>query len=327
MSMIFSVDEYRQTFLLKNRLEELYNQKRFKLFVPKVYGGLELDLASGVHHLIDVASIQGGLGWALNLGAGANWFCGFLSDQAATEIFSPREAVIAGSGFASGTFRQDDSSFCINGTWSRCTGAQYANFFSLNSKNENGTIKTFVIPREQVTIADEKWPITGLRNASSFAISIRDEKIPLHYEFQINTINNPHAYKVHTIPFETFARVCMSASFIGIVQCLIDRCCDYPLNKASLQFIKNHLQPEVNAAENACIDWASKVDSQAELGQMTSEVLDSLKTELAKSNVYLFDLVQQLFLKGGLAFVEEDTLIHWAYRDVLTAVQHQMVKG
>lgn len=327
MKKNFSINEYRQTVLSKERLEELYDQKLFKLFVPKIYGGLELDLESGVNQLIRVASIQGGMGWALNLGAGANWFSGFLSDQAAKEIFSSKEAVIAGSGFASGAFKHDNDQFVINGTWSRCTGAQYANFFSLNAKNENGAVKTFVIPREQVTFSDEKWQIVGLRNASSYAISIRDEKIPLQYEFEINTVQNSHAYGVHAIPFETFARVCMSASFIGIVQCLIDQCCESLLNENSLRFITDQLQPLVNEAEKGCMDWANRVDSHVDSVQMPAEISDSLKTELAKSNVALFEAVQQLFLKGGLAFVEEDSLIHWAYRDVLTAVQHKMVKG
>lgn len=327
MSKKFSIDEYQQTYFLEDRLEELYDQKLFKLFVPKIYGGLELDLESGARQLIRIAAIQGGLGWALNLGAGANWFCGFISDSAAQEIFSPREAVIAGSGFASGTFKQNHDQFSINGMWSRCTGAQYAHFFSLNAKNENGEIKTFVIPREQVSFADEKWEITGLRNASSYAISIQDERIPMHYEFEINRLQNSHAYEVHTVPFDTFASVCMSASFIGIVQCLLDRCRDYQTNEASLRFIEEHLQPAVTEAEKDCLNWAKKVDNCVQSGEMTTEISDQLKTALADRNVYLFDGVQQLFLAGGLPFVEEDNLVHWAYRDVLTAVQHQMVKG
>jgi len=67
MSKKFTIEEYRQSFLSKERLHELYDQKLFKLFVPKEYGGLEIGLKEGVDQLIRVASIQGGLGWTLNL--------------------------------------------------------------------------------------------------------------------------------------------------------------------------------------------------------------------------------------------------------------------
>jgi hypothetical protein len=51
-----------------------------------------------------------------------------------------------------------------------------------------------------------------------------------------------------------------------------------------------------------------------------------MRIELGENNMKIFDAVQGLFLAGGLPFIEEDKLVHWAYRDVLTAVQHFMVK-
>lgn len=327
MQQKFSVEEYRNSFLSEERLAALYEDKLFKLFVPEKYGGLERNLESGAEELIRIASIQGGLGWALNLGAGANWFSGFFLDQAAQEIVTPKDSVIAGSGFASGEFLQQDDHFFISGTWSRCSGAHHATFFSLKAKNENGDVKTFVVPREQVTISKDDWPIAGLRNASSYTISMQEAKIPSRYAFEINTIQNSRAYAIHKIPFEPFARVCMSASFIGIVKCLIHRSYDRPLNKPSLEFISNHLEPMVNSAETSCLNWANKLDNHTQVGQLTTERTEQLRKELAEKNVQLFHEVQQLFLKGGLPFVEEDTVVHWAYRDVLTAIQHQMVKG
>lgn len=327
MSKKFTIEEYRQSFLSKERLHELYDQKLFKLFVPEKYGGLELGIKEGVDQLIRAASVQGGLGWTLNLGAGANWFSGFLSHQAAQELFSAKEAVIAGSGFASGTFKEKQKEYVINGTWSRCTGADHATFFSLNAKNENGTIKTFVVPRDQVRLSDEKWAIVGLRNTSSYGITILQEKVPSRYQFEINTIQNPHAYWVHNVPFEVFARICMSASFVGIVKCLVQACRDYPLNDASRKLIDEHLQPLLFEVEKGCIDWANKTEQSVQSSQMTTAFSEQLKGGLSERNLKLFHAVQKLFLTGGLPFVEENTLVHWAYRDLLTAVQHQMVKG
>ncbi|MCR9171188.1 MAG: hypothetical protein NXI10_01760 [bacterium] len=326
MPQKFSLDEYQLSFLKEERLKALYHDSLFKLFVPKKYGGLELNLASGVRVLIDAATIQGGYGWALNLGAGANWFSGFFSHEAAQELFTSKEAVIAGSGFVNGSYVQQGDQFSITGTWSRCSGAHHATFFSLKAKGENDTEKTFVVPRDLVTVARDDWAITGLRNASSYSISMQEAIIPARYAFEINEIQNPHAYAVHTIPFEIFARVCMSASFIGIVVCLMNRCTDHPLNQRALDFIENELKPLVLSSEASCLHCASLIDRSVASEEVETDNFEQITTELTRNNVALFEKVQTLFLQGGLPFVEEDTSVHWAYRDVLTAVQHQMVK-
>jgi hypothetical protein len=323
----FSIEEYQKSQLDEERLDVLYQENLFKLFVPKAYGGLELNLKSGIQELIRFASIQGGMGWVLNLGAGANWFSGFFSDHAARDVFTAKDAVIAGSGFVTGTFTEKSGQFYIDGTWSRCSGASHATFFSLKAKNEKGLVKTFVVPRKDVVIKSNDWPITGLRNASSHAISLRHVSIPKHYAFEINTRINPNAYAVHHVPFDIFARFCMAASFIGIVKCLVHQSRLLPLNPVALQFIADRLDPISNAAESICLGWANAVDHQLNAGALDQNELMQLKVDLADKNKALFGAVQELFLKGGLPFVEEDNLVHWAYRDVLTAVQHHMVKG
>lgn len=323
----FLIEEYRQTYLSENRLNELYRQKLFKLFVPKAYGGLELSLKEGAVELMKVAQMQGGMGWTLNLGAGANWFSGFFNHDAAEEIFMPEQAVIAGSGFTSGNFsKTDDGGFIIDGTWSRCTGAKHANFFSLNAKNENGDSNTFVVPRSQVQLSDEKWQIFGLRNTSSYAIHIYEEHIPTRYKFTINTIENPNAYDVHTVPFETFARLCMSASFIGIVSCFLKKCEEHNLNDSSLKFCNDQIKPLLVKSKEDCFLWSDRVMALLNEKQLNTEASKDMQTVLGNNNIQLFNRVQKLFLLAGLPVVEEDNIVHWAYRDVLTAVQHYMVK-
>jgi alkylation response protein AidB-like acyl-CoA dehydrogenase len=322
----FTIEEYRQTYLSDNRLNELYQVKLFKIFVPKVYQGLELSLGDGMIELMRIAEVQGGLGWTLNLGAGANWFSGFFNNEAAVEIFSPDQAVIAGSGFTSGNFSKVENGFLIDGSWSRCTGAKHATFFSLNAKSEKGEVKTFVLPRHQVELADEKWQIFGLRNTSSYAINIQKETIPDRYRFTINTIQNPHAYLVHKVPFETFARLCMSASFVGIVKCFYNKCINHPVNQASLKFCEENLLPIIEQASGECLVWSEKITQSIKKDQFKTKEALKMQKALGGNNVKLYDKVQQLALKAGLPIVEEDTLVHWAYRDVLTAVQHYMVK-
>ncbi|MCH5682920.1 nicotinamide mononucleotide transporter [Niabella sp. W65] len=53
-------------------LKIAYEEKWFKLFLPKVYGGLELDLPEALRYEEQLAYIDGSLGWTITLCAGAN---------------------------------------------------------------------------------------------------------------------------------------------------------------------------------------------------------------------------------------------------------------
>src|SRR5690554_3135433 len=122
----FTIEEYQQLYLNEDRLEKCYAEKWFKLFVSKAYGGLALSMEDACLELLKTAAIQGGLGWTINLGAGANWFAGFFDDKIAAQLFSPKNTVIAGSGMTNGEWKATEGGFVISGEWSKCTGAHHA---------------------------------------------------------------------------------------------------------------------------------------------------------------------------------------------------------
>lgn len=323
----FTIEEYKQSFLNEDRLATCYAKKWFKMFVPKSYGGLQLSMENACRELIQISTLQGGLGWTVNLGAGANWFAGFFEDEIAKKLFTNEKVVIAGSGFANGSWHNTDCGFSISGQWSKCTGANHATLFSLIAKNENKGDKVFVVPSHLVQLSEEKWPIMGMRNSSSYGIVLEDVSTPFGYDFEINKIKNHEDYGVFHIPFQYFARLCMSASYLGTVRCLINICQTELAKPQVISIINGDLLSRIEKAEQLLFEYARKVEKLSK--ENIKSELDDLKINsiLSQNNLAIFDGVQQLFLAGGLPFIEEDKLVHWAYRDVLTAVQHHMVKS
>lgn len=323
-----TIADYKQSKISKDLLEELFKRNWFKMFVPKVFGGLELDLKTAGQHITETSAHFGGLGWILNLGAGANWFSGFFETEAAQLIFSPSETVIAGSGASSGTFKIRNNSVILNGNWKRCSGAAHANYFSLNAKNEDsGEISSFVVPKDQVEFSDDKWDIFGLKSTSSLTINLKDVKIPKDFGFHINSIKNNTQYKVFHIPFEQFARVCMSSCYIGIAHCFLNTLQTEQIFKSDFQTVTNSLQNNISAAKQNRDILAEKIQLQSNEGKLDLAFQDELRIELGKANSLIFDDIQNIFEQAGLKLVEKDQIIHWAYRDVLTAIQHYMIKA
>lgn len=322
----FTLEEYQQLYLNEDRLQKCYDEKWFKLFVPKSYNGLELSMKEGCRELMNIAEIQGGLGWTVNLGAGANWFAGFFEDDIAKTLFSPKDAVIAGSGTTNGEWKATDNGYEITGEWSKCTGANHATLFSLAANNSVEGSKIFVVPREKVELSPEKWPIMGMRNSSSFGITLDKSEVPKRYDFKMNVIKNHFDYGVFHIPFQSFARLCMSASYLGVIKCLVKHCVQDLRKPLVLSIIEKELMPLINSSETKLYEIANQVEELSLKQEYTEEDFLKVRHELGEKNMEIFYVVQTLFLAGGLPFIEEDKLIHWAYRDVLTAVQHFMVK-
>lgn len=322
----FTIEEYQQLYLNEDKLQKCYTEKWFKLFVPKSYNGLQLSMKEGCHELLNIAEIQGGLGWTVNLGAGANWFSGFFEDEIAKDLFTPVKAVIAGSGSANGDWKSTEFGYQITGEWSKCTGANHATIFSLIANNSENELRIFVVPKEKVQLSEEKWPIMGMRNSSSFGINLNDVQIPKGYDFEMNVIKNNLDYGVYHIPFESFARLCMSASYLGVIKCLIKVCLQDLRKPLVLSIIENDLWPLIESSEGKLYDIANHVEKISVQGNFKELDKRNMRKELGENNMKIFDVVQSLFLAGGLQFIEEDKLVHWAYRDVLTAVQHHMVK-
>ncbi len=322
----FTLQEYKQLYLNEDRLKTCYDKKWFKLFVPKAYNGLELSMQDGCKTLLNVAQIQGGLGWTVNLGAGANWFSGFLEDNIASLLFSPAHSVIAGSGANSGNWEKTNNGFTISGEWRKCTGAAHASLFTVIATNSRDEAKIFVVPKSQVQLSAEKWPIMGMRNSSSFSIKLQNAEVPKAYDFKMNVIKNHREYGVFHIPFQSFARLCMSASYIGVVKCLIAECKSSLAKPSVLSLINDRLMPLIEASESTLYALAEQVEEKSLHDKFLEQDAHTMKTELGHNNLQIFNTVQEVFLAGGLPFIEEDKLVHWAYRDVLTAVQHFMVK-
>lgn len=321
----FTINEYKIDHLLEDRLAYCYQEKWFKIFVPKSYGGLELSMKDACKKLNEISSIQGGLGWTINLGAGANWFSGFFEEQVAQKVFFDDKIVIAGSGYLGGNWKLTKDGFIVNGSWTKCTGAAHATYFSVISENELGEEKIFIVPRTEVQLDREDWQIAGMKNSSSFKIILENSFVPAGYDFKMNDVRNHHEYKAFHIPFDPFARLCITASYLGTIRCLV-RLTKEAMDKEWVNNQLDIIETKLSIAEKELNGWAEKVEELSFSKKFNDVIEQKMNMDLGNRNVKLFHDVQTLFLIGGLPFVEEDKILHWAYRDVLVAAQHYLVK-
>jgi alkylation response protein AidB-like acyl-CoA dehydrogenase len=314
MNTEISVEAYQADGLPSFLLKELHQKKIFLGFVPKVYGGLEWSLPEGLKTIHHYSSIFGSAGWCVNLGAGAGYFSGFFSHVLAEKVFAHPQACLAGSGQLSGMLESKFGHTVVSGNWGKCTGAGHASHFTVNSLDENADPVSLVIAGNLVNI-DHRWEGFAMRPTSSFSISC--EYAPIMGKFKIGEVINPHAYAIHKLGFIPFARFCMAMAFAGIGRCLA-------------QSIHNN--PKQGEFEDLLLSLETRIMEEAETYwvrlQQGEEIVndDALQKIVAEGSQKIYSCACEVFYHSGMRIIDENELLHWKYRELLTAIQHFMLK-
>ena len=86
-------------------LEAIYKRGLFKLLVPRELGGHMLPLPEALRVFEGASRIDGSFGWLVT-SVRREYFAASMEPEVCRELFSPREAVIAGSGYPAGEARR-----------------------------------------------------------------------------------------------------------------------------------------------------------------------------------------------------------------------------
>lgn len=326
-SFKIDLESYNSKSFSNEWLTEIYNRNWFKLFTPKRLNGLELSLSDGLEQIIHASSIHGSLGWNVNLGSGAGYFYRFFDAETSAKIFSPPNAVIAGSGQTTGKAIKTEGGYKISGVWDKCSGAAHATYFSANAVFEDGKVHSVLFEKNQITLKDT-WNMFAMKATSSFSFEVKEVFVPDNFIFDIGTIKQEDTYPISEIPFEIFAKFCMVATLIGSVECFMNH-----LENEFQQKIRNfetdfkNLRYKIESDESSMLQLAQRYWSIAATGSTFNDHhFLNLKNGISLMSRSLYDACCDLFYKTGITLADENALAHHAFKDVLMASQHGMVK-
>ena len=304
--------------LSKDQLDLIYQKNWFKLFVKEEFGGAECSLRDGIEQLYEASRIDGSLGWCVNLGSGASYFSGFLNEKAALELLSSPKSVFAGSGQI-GEANKVDGGYLISGNWGKCTGSAHATAFTVNAALQNGEEHSFVLLPNQVEIVNE-WQLNGLEASSSYQIKCIEAFVPEKYRFDIGPVNEEASYEIHEFEFGVFARFCMILSYLGMAHRLIDVAKeDEVLQERDINNCLSEFEEHVLNAKKELLDLASEFWNR---GQGNYD-LEPTVQKVARTS---YDHICNLYYNGGLRMADLRTPVNKAYRDVMLAGQHFLLK-
>lgn len=337
----------QEGMLQAGQLELIYQQQWFKLLVPKVYGGLELDLPDLIRMEEALSWADGSLGWVVTLCAGAGWFGGFINPETAELIFADPKVCLAGSGAATGTAtKTTNGNYIINGDWKYASGVKHATQFTANCiikegdemlTNPDGSllIRPFVIDSRNATLIPA-WKYVGMMGTGSHAFEINDLEVEANRCFKIDGDAKVIDSVLYNYPFRQLAEGTLAANLSGMALHFIDLCgpifeerSQLPklttANRVTLMYALEEVKTNMQNLRNefyAAIDlsyrnFASGFESPEEL-QAVSRTSRALAIAARET-------VDQLFPYCGLIAASPDTEINQVWRDLHTASQHSLL--
>ncbi|WP_017258464.1 acyl-CoA dehydrogenase family protein [Pedobacter arcticus] len=328
-------------------LAVIYEEKWFKLFVPKYLNGLGLTMPQALAVEEKLAKKDGSLGWTVTLCAGAAWFVGFLDPDLATEVFKDPKVCFAGSGFVGGTADKIGEGYLINGNWTYASGALHATHLTANcqilengqpvySKSGNPLIKAFLLKRNEVEILDG-WSYMGMVATASHAFEVKAKKVPLNRSFEILPEQTTLPDPVFKYPFLQLAEATLATNVLGITLHFIDLVDDCfwirnekrkydalhlnyykELRANALQDILNLKMEFYNIIEKSWEQLVAKHKITEDTLKSISEISRSLAVTCRESSSKLHPF-------AGLEAAKRYTEINRVWRDMNTVSQHALL--
>jgi alkylation response protein AidB-like acyl-CoA dehydrogenase len=154
----------------------------FRSFVPKRFGGYEIDLDLFVDIGLAVSGACPSTGWITTFYMEHNWLLQMFSPALQEEVFSRQPFVLAPGSVnpKDGTATPKREGYALSGRWRFATGIVHADWAVLSGRvttDAEGPPRMFLVPRDAVEVEDT-WHVDGMIATGSHDIVARDVFVP-----------------------------------------------------------------------------------------------------------------------------------------------------
>jgi indole-3-acetate monooxygenase len=170
-------------------LAKIHEARLGRMFLPKIYGGDEVDPCTYLRALEAVSRHDASVGWNLFVANSSALITPFLEPDTARAIYAERHAWMSWGPPDAQKARAVDGGYIVNGTWGFSSGCRQANWMGAHCmvEEKDGSVRlnaagrpsitSFLFPAEQVALHDT-WDTIGLRGTASDSYSVDNVFVP-----------------------------------------------------------------------------------------------------------------------------------------------------
>jgi len=320
--------------LSRQALEKHYQTKLFKMFLAKNHNGLALNLDKGAKWIENASFLDGNWGWLLGIGVGGAYFADYCTEEIAQKYFTPKEALVAGSGKPCNQATPAARGYVISGSWKYCSGSEQASIFTAVTIQE-GKPKALIIPTHLANIKRD-WNAIGLPLTCSHSFEVKEVLIPENHFFDLSKTPRGNDYSFSSYPFLSFAMACFSPVITGITKSLLE---DISLFVRQKQVAWKTYQPKryglislkIEEMDTHIKSFSSQFYHQLNkswknhLQQQPTLDDDVINTGQRLAD-YCYEESFKLIPLLGMLAIENNTNIQKQFTDLQTAYQHMVFR-
>lgn len=322
-------------------LNVIYDHNLFKLFVPEKLGGNMTPLPDALRTFEYASWIDGSFGWLVNIGSGGGFFISSIVPSVSQKLFSDKKAVIAGSGYPSGSAKRVNGGFLVSGQWKFCSGSTHATAFTANcmiesSKSSNPEIRSFILLPDQVNLIKD-WNAFGLKATASHSITVDNVFVPQEMTFNIADDRAYYSDPVFQYPFLQFAQASFAAVAIGICKHFLEEAKSisernketWGTSSNRFQFVMSKIDEMERLFTNAINDFYKKIDESWEVHTnhklLSEKEQEQISRQCKETRRVALHCAQLILPYLGINAIMEDTVINRTWRDLHTACQNVLL--
>jgi alkylation response protein AidB-like acyl-CoA dehydrogenase len=322
---------------------ELARAGFFRIFVPRVYGGLDLSPMEALEVFEELARADASVAWCVWNG-NTHWTTARWPSEVARMVHADPDVIIANSTRASGQARVVDGGYQVTGRWSLVSGCELSAWMTLlcvvhDSGGPGFTpagapgSRFVLVPSPACEIIDT-WTTGGLRGTGSHDIAVRDLFVPGNHS---SSFTDPFVLSDPRYRLPPFSRVIpgLGAMALGIARNAIDTLTEMAAGKQlqrSGQTLRESHDAQVRMSRAESLVRSARLflfDSVERFwtaviagGEVTMEARASVRLAASHAVASAVEAVDLLYIAGGASSLYASCPLERAFRDVHAITQH-----
>ncbi len=172
-------------------VEKLRAAGVFRIMFPRSWGGPEMSLPQQVELIETLAYGDPSVAWAVKIGSDSGYFCAFLEDAAARELYPSIDYGTAGQAPPNGRAMRVPGGYSVTGRWGFASGCTHADVMiggclirETETASPNGM--TYILAPAAAFEIEDTWHSNGLAGSGSHHYNANQLFIPERHAFTLN---------------------------------------------------------------------------------------------------------------------------------------------
>ena len=246
-------------------VDKLHEQRIFRLLLPRVYGGDEVDLATWFRCMEALAKLDASTAWCVGQINGCSGTSSALDPAVARKIWGEPRAALSWGPPVKARADEVDGGHRLTGEWMMSSGSRHATWIGLMTPvfdrsgapipvPEGNTTRIFLVPASSVEFL-ENWDTIGLTATNSGGLKVTNLFVPDGFSISRDFLPDVRLDgTLYKFPLNCMYATGFSAVALGIARSMLDATIALAMEKkprlAKTSLLENHhVQFQIGEAE------------------------------------------------------------------------------